>query len=429
MAMLDAFQWGSNGKKLSPGEVSQYRQVAAALAARNGVPKDIGEGLSAIGDALGYRSTMDQANTAETEGRAQVAQALAAAQQAGTPEAYMGVVGNEWASPEQRAVAQALAQRSWSLDDRNAQWGREDAQRSQDRGFALEDRQAGWAHEDKVNDWKAGLPTVINDQLVDPQSREVLGDYRTPVAPKAPPTQTIYDPTTGRQQVVEWDGKGWNPIGGVEAPKAPLVTVNTGDAQDGALNKALSESEGKSWNGFKDAAAVSAANQQDFQVLAELATMAPQGPVQGRLAEAFQGFSAAGDAFQSIVKRIAPTLRAPGSGSTSDIEYDGMLRSLPALKNSPEANAMILSIMQAKADLNIKRGDIITAYQNGEMSVVDARKQLGELNRTSIITPEMRKALDGLQGESRAPADGETATNPQTGEKIVLRDGQWVPAQ
>lgn len=190
------------------------------------------------------------------------------------------------------------------------------------------------------------------------------------------------------------------------------VTVNTGEGQDGALNKALSTKEGEAWSGYKDSAAVSASNAQDFEILSELLTLAPQGPITGRLADMFKGVSAAGDAANSIIKRIAPTLRAPGSGATSDIEYNGMLQSLPSLAQSPEANAMVLAIMQAKAQINMERGRIVTAYQNEDMTIAEARAAMDELNARSIMTPAMKRALlgigsDGEVGIPAPPAIGE----------------------
>jgi hypothetical protein len=196
------------------------------------------------------------------------------------------------------------------------------------------------------------------------------------------------------------------------------VTVNTGDGADGELNKALSKAEGDLWAGYKQAAAVSGANAADFGVLDELIKVAPQGPIAGRLAEMFPGFSSAGDAFQSIVKRIAPTLRAPGSGATSDIEYDGMLKSLPALKNSPEANNAILQIMVAKADLNQRRADVINQYQAGDISIGEARQAIAELDRTSILTDELKQALGGMGVEDIG--DDSSESSPQVGD---VQDG------
>lgn len=195
------------------------------------------------------------------------------------------------------------------------------------------------------------------------------------------------------------------------------INVNTGDGQDGALNKALSTKEGEAWSGYKDSAAVSASNAQDFEILGELLTLAPQGPIVGRLADAFKGFSGAGDAANSIIKRIAPTLRAPGSGATSDIEYNGMLQSLPSLAQTPEANAMVLSIMQAKSQINMERGRIVTAYQNEEMTIDEARRAMDELNARSIMTPEMKRALVGLGSDGQVghepPAVGEVVDGYQ----------------
>lgn len=191
------------------------------------------------------------------------------------------------------------------------------------------------------------------------------------------------------------------------------VTVNTGEGQDGALNKALSTKEGEAWSGYKDSASVSASNAQDFEVLGELLTLAPQGPITGRFADTFKGFSAAGDAANSIIKRIAPTLRAPGSGATSDIEYNGMLQSLPSLAQNPEANAMVLSIMQAKAQINMERGRIVTAYQNEDLTISEARAAMDELNARSIMTPDMKKALLGLG------SDGEVGEPlPEIGQEV-----------
>jgi hypothetical protein len=187
----------------------------------------------------------------------------------------------------------------------------------------------------------------------------------------------------------------------------PLVTVNTGDPGGGELRTALDKKEGESWAGYLAAGAVSGANAADFEVLDELIQIAPQGPITGRLAETFKGFNSAGDAFQSIVKRIAPTLRAPGSGSTSDIEYDGMLRSLPGLSNTPEANRMINEIMKSKAQINVERANVIRMYQTEQIDLATTRQLIGELDSRSIMTPQMHQALVGIGGSSNT---GTTST-------------------
>ena len=406
--MIGPFTWGQGGKALSATDVARNRKVAEALANRIQNPQNMWQGIqSAVGD-IGGAFINKQADDAESAGRSKVAEALLAAQQGGDPNAYISVLGNEFASPAQSAVAQALLQRQWSAEDRKA-------------AAAEAAAQPDWQTFDSGGDvyrWNANDPNSTPGMFFD-----------GPDAPRKPPqVETRYNPETGRDEKVQWDDAtgDWAPFGGQKAPDDPLVTVNTGEGADSALDKKLSEKEGEAWAGYKTAGTVSASNAQDFAVLDELIKIAPQGPIVGPLAETFKGFNSAGDAFQSIVKRIAPTLRAPGSGATSDIEYDGMLQSLPSLKNSPAGNAMVMSIMKAKAQLNVERSKLITAYQNGEvnpetglpMTIGDARRKMNELDSVSIITPEMRQALLGIgaqddPGATNSPAVGEVVDGYQ----------------
>ncbi len=192
---------------------------------------------------------------------------------------------------------------------------------------------------------------------------------------------------------------------------AVQITNNVGnEPADGELRKNLDKNTAKVWSDYQQAGANSAGNMQDMQLLDELIKVAPQGPIQGRLAQALPGYSSAGDAFQSIVKRVAPTLRAPGSGATSDIEYDGMLKSLPALQNKPEANVAISRMMQAKSAINIERAEIISQYRQGTITAADAEKQIAAINKRSILTPDIRAMIGGLGGDqnkSSAPLAGD----------------------
>lgn len=428
-----AFTWGANGRKASPSSVKKYADIAAALAAKGGAPQNVGEGLNRVGEALLANSYSDRAAAGEEEGAASrkaVVDALLA-----NPDPSMtdiaGALGNEWvaADPGSSAVVQALMA--------------QDQQQTQ-RGFQLDDRNAGWAHDASVTaDERAFNQPMLDLQMQGAQQGLDSAEAMAPLdlqykqaqidalsaKPAVAPTGDIQEYEFAKTQGFTGTLQDWI----AAKPKSGTnVTVNTGEGADAALNKALSENEGKAWSALKDAGAVSASNGQDFAILGELLKVAPQGPITGRLADTFKGFSSAGDAVNSIVKRIAPTLRAPGSGATSDIEYEGMLQSLPSLSGTPEGNAMILSIMQAKAQLNVQRAEIVTKYQNGELGIGQARNAMNELNKASIVTPEMRQALLGVGatgGEPPASAPEVTAVNPSTGERLVLRDGQWVPAQ
>jgi hypothetical protein len=200
-----------------------------------------------------------------------------------------------------------------------------------------------------------------------------------------------------------------------EGPKVlggSTTTVNIGGDTDADANmrKELSKDEGSRLSKLQAAANVAAGSAQDFAILDELIGMAPQGPVQGRLAQAFPGVSSAGVLFNSFVQRIAPSLRVEGSGATSDIEFEGMLRSLPALQNRPDANRAIAEVFKQKAEINIKRGDIITQYQNGEIDAKTMRNQLTALNRQSILSPQLKQML-GEIGGSKPVAGGNVTQN------------------
>lgn len=324
---------------------------------------------------------------------------------------WQGVMGSEWATPQNLAMASMLQGREWNQQDQQANWAHEDANRSSDRAWerGLMDTKRGWELSDVQSERDYNSPlrdaqleganlTNETNQFGLDQARE---GFKTLVTPEE---RSQYGISPGDK--TPWqlgpDGRLY------DFGKGAGVTVNTGDTADGALNKALSTKEGESWAAVKDAGMVAGAMSQDLGLLDELIKVAPQGPIIGPLAETFKGFSSAGDAFQSVVKRVAPSLRTPGSGATSDIEYQGFLDGLPALKNAPEANVLINSVMKSKAAINKKRSDVVTSYQNGDMTIGDARRAMADLNNTSILTPEMRQALAGVGA-------GEPSAAPEVG--------------
>jgi len=200
---------------------------------------------------------------------------------------------------------------------------------------------------------------------------------------------------------------------GLRKAGATNVTVGGESKPDSVTRTKLSEAEGKSWLELLDAGKIAGNMSRDLEGLDEVMKLAPQSAITGRLATAFPGFSTAGDVFQSIVKRIAPTLRAPGSGSTSDIDYEGFLQSLPQLRLQPGSNEAIVQIMKQKAALDIERAGIVVSYQNEEIDAKTARIKLREINSRSILTPEMRAAIAKLnKPKSGSPAPGQPPLPP-----------------
>jgi hypothetical protein len=115
---LPSFTWGSGGQKLSASEVQRQRQIAQALAQANtSTPKDLGEGLNAIGRALAFNAISSKASEAEELGREAYSSQLAALGDNPDRSQLMALLDNDWASPGGSAVAQSLLQQELTPTD------------------------------------------------------------------------------------------------------------------------------------------------------------------------------------------------------------------------------------------------------------------------------------------------------------------------
>lgn len=178
---------------------------------------------------------------------------------------------------------------------------------------------------------------------------------------------------------------------------------NFGNTDVEELRKKLAGGESDVWNAYLQAGGKSAALMQDIDLLEQAAMAAPTGPVTGRLLELFPEANNNAAVFNAILQRVAPTMRVEGSGSTSDIEFEGMLKSLGSLRNSPEANQMIYGAFRAKAQLNMERANIVRTYLNGDYTEKEARNKLYELDSRSILPPELKSIVEAGSRDSVAP--------------------------
>jgi hypothetical protein len=341
-----SFIFGGNAPgAISYEEMQRRRELAQSLAGRvaSASPSNLGEGLSAIGAALASRKYRTQAAQAESLGRAQAADQFGkVAQQAGFDPSIMDAYNNPYMSEGQKSVVNAL----------------------------------------------------VSQKLNPPAPKESYS-----VLTPEEEIQFGLDPK-GTYQRGSVGGK-IDTIGGGGTTVNNLPPSQPGYDSD-ELRKKLDQKEGEVWSTYLEQGSVAGQMSRDMEMLGELSKVAPQGPITGRFAQAFPGFDSAGSAFQSIVKRVAPSLRNPGSGSTSDIEYQGFLQSLPSLQNYPEANAVIAGTLQAKAQIDMERATVIQQYQNGEISIGDARKMMRDIDKRSIMTPELQSLIDGVD-PSAAP--------------------------
>lgn len=104
--------------------------------------------------------------------------------------------------------------------------------------------------------------------------------------------------------------------------------------------------------------------------------------------------------YESITQRLAPTLRAPGSGSTSDIEFKGFLRAIGPLSNTPAAREMILDTFEAASRNDIARADIASRLAQKEITRGQAEKEIRALPNPLEAFREFRKQNPDLVGQA-----------------------------
>lgn len=165
--------------------------------------------------------------------------------------------------------------------------------------------------------------------------------------------------------------------------KAGASQVNIDQKAEGAFDKKLAEKQAESF----DTMATDGMNARaDLGVINELGTlMAGKGGtldgISGTLAKYGIGGENMGDiqAAQALINRLVPTQRQPGSGSMSDRDVELFTRSLPSLWNQPGGNERILSTMRGLAQYKQAQGDIAQRVMTGEITRQDATKMLREL--------------------------------------------------
>ena len=239
------------------------------------------------------------------------------------------------------------------------------------------------------------------------QASQVLGAImqKSMATPKVPAQQDNYD---------FWIRQGLSPEDARAMVKSgSSINMPGPESADDVLRKQMMKKQGESFNAMMDAGSAAANAAADLQTLQELAPLAPTGPLAGRFAEAFPEFNDVSALRQSIIQRIAPTLRVEGSGATSDLEFNAMLNSLGSLKNTPEANMAIIAVMQAKAEMNIKKKSIIREYSKNGITFEQAIGQLEQVESVSTIPQAVQNILNNYSGAAEP-------MTPQQAEELLL---------
>ena len=118
--------------------------------------------------------------------------------------------------------------------------------------------------------------------------------------------------------------------------------------------------------------------------------MAALGPYAQAMGVDIKGLGEA-QAYEAITSRLAPQMRASGSGSSSDRDVSMFLQSLPNLRNLPEGNTIIANTMKSVAQNKINAADIASKAQRGDITWQEADKQIRALPNPYELFKDFQK--------------------------------------
>lgn len=220
--------------------------------------------------------------------------------------------------------------------------------------------------------------------------------------------------------------------------KAGATNVNVGDGNSKKFDDTLDKEDAERWIEIRKTGDAARRKMVDIDTMREIHnTVGSQGAWAG-VKEAIGPFAEAVgidisnlsdiQAYGSVIERLAPQQRAPGSGSTSDVEFKGFRKSLPGLIQNPAAREVGLQTMQALTQDEIARGEIASRLITKEITRGQAEKELRALRDPMTAFKEWRKAnpdayKQALKGGSATPA------SPQGGSAKPAPTQQAAPVK
>lgn len=129
--------------------------------------------------------------------------------------------------------------------------------------------------------------------------------------------------------------------------------------------------------------------------------------------------------FQQTVSKLAPGLRKPGSGTTSDRDLEQFLKSLGSITANPAAREMAIDVFSAETQNEVARGRIAERLADKEITASEARAEISKLPKALDIYREFRRnnptvIRDALKATpaSAAPAQGTVIRYDAQGKRI-----------
>lgn len=311
------------------------------------------------------------ASGAEKAGNAQVAELLAG-------KDYTGAMGNEWASPQQAALAATLQGRDWQVGDRNAQWAREDARAAQARAEA-----AAAASRPEFKMFEAG-GDQYRYNANDPNSRPELFFDGPDAAPDLPASVDEYNWYAEQEKAA-----GRQPLGLIDFEQAKKGNGMSVALPDGTIiqqgGKALTEGQSKDTvYATRAAGALPKLDQYGSELMnfgQKVMGADPTGIIRGQQSPEFQQADQAGLEFlQAILRKDTGAaitadetaeygkVYIPQPGDTPQLleqKRQSRARAVEAIKAGMPANAILASEMALDKTSSSPGGGNWTDVGNG----------------------------------------------------------------
>jgi hypothetical protein len=219
-----------------------------------------------------------------------------------------------------------------------------------------------------------------------------------------------------------------------ERAKASVTNVKINNAGETEFDKEFGKDQAKRWSGYLTTADAANKKAVDISNLREISgrigsqgstadAKEALGPYANALGIDINGLSDI-QAYSSIIQRLAPQQRAPGSGSTSDVEFKGFLKSLPGASQHPAARAITIDTMEALNRDDIARGEIARKLATGEIKRHDAERQLRMLPDPLKSFSDWRKSNPQIYGQI-SKGGAAPASNPRVDDLL----NKYAPKQ
>lgn len=401
MPTIPSFIFGGNTGRASPGQIGQMRATAAALAARMQAPRDVPSGMHEVAKAIMARMSMDRAAEAEKQGRAEYEAKFTALGDTPDQAALLAAAPNGFETPGERAIWEARLASSMRGPDYQTHETNGDIYR-----------------------WNAA----------DPNSRpELFFDGPEPAGyrPLTPEEATAYGLEPGTAAQMGPDGK-------ISAIGSGGTTVNVGEGSS-AYNKKLDEQFAQRFIDMQREGQSAQSALNSFSVMEQ--SLSDPGFYSGAAGDMalnakrfgqMLGFDVDGidsmETFNAMSKKAALDSMGGSLGAGfSNADRDFVIDQVPNLGNTPEGNRKLIEIQRKLAQRRIETAQLATDYakRNGQLDAGfdDELRRYAEQNPLFEVEPD--KGGGSGQG-ANATGREITATNPETGETLVLRNGQWV---